>query len=203
MNTVVVGRLIKGFGAGGLNVLQTIILCDITTLKEQLKWLGVIAVADAIGGVMGPFIGGVFAQTIGWPWLGWINLITGLITGVLAFFFLHLTPIEGHIKDKMRKLDWYGFGSFTVISTTIALPLSWANDLFFGGSWQTLVPLLIGLLLIAPFVFVENKAALPMIPYHIFDNISITSGIISEFLYGFSMNAVLLYLPLFFPGSLP
>jgi hypothetical protein len=198
MNVVVIGRLIKGLGGGGLDVLQTIILCDITTLKERPRWLGVIAVADAIGTVTGPFIGGVFAEKAGWPWLGWINLFTGSITGVLAFFFLHLTPIEGHIKDKVRQLDWYGFAFFTVIGTTVALPLSWANDLYTWGSWQTIIPLIVGMLLIVPFVFVEKRAALPMIPYQIFDNVSITTGIISGFLYGFSMNAVLLYLPLFF-----
>jgi MFS family permease len=105
MSIIVVGRLIKGVGAGGLDVLQTIILCDITTLKERPRWLGVLSMANAVGAVTGPFIGGVFAEQVGWRWLGWINLITAGIIGVLTFFFLHLTPIEGGIKDKMRKLD--------------------------------------------------------------------------------------------------
>ncbi|KAF2656375.1 MFS general substrate transporter [Lophiostoma macrostomum CBS 122681] len=198
MNIVVVGRLIKGLGAGGLDVLQTIILCDITTLKERPRWLGVISVTDAIGVVTGPFLGGVFAEKVGWPWLGWINLITGSITGILAFFFLHLTPIEGQIKDRVRRLDWYGFAFSAVIGTTVALPLSWASDLYPWASWQTLLPLIIGLLLVVPFVFVEKRVPLPMVPYQIFDNISIITGMISGFLYGFSMNAVLLYVPLFF-----
>jgi MFS family permease len=198
MNIIVAGRLIKGLGAGGLDVLQTIILCDITTLKERPRWLGVMSMANAVGAVTGPFIGGVFAEQVGWPWLGWINLITVGITGVLAFFFLHLTPIEGNIKDKMRKLDWSGFALFTVIGTLVALPLSWANTLYAWGSWQTLVPLLVGLLLLVPFGFVEKKTAVPMIPYQIFDNVSIITGTVSGFLYGSLMNAILLYLPLFF-----
>jgi MFS family permease len=198
MNIIVAGRLIKGLGAGGLDVLQTIILCDITTLKERPRWLGVMSMANAVGAVTGPFIGGVFAEQVGWPWLGWINLITVGITGVLAFFFLHLTPIEGNIKDKMRKLDWSGFALFTVIGTAVALPLSWANTLYAWGSWQTLVPLVIGLLLLVPFGFVEKRAAVPMIPYQIFDNVSIITGTVSGFIYGSLMNPTLLYLPLFF-----
>ncbi|KAG4443871.1 hypothetical protein IFR05_000637 [Cadophora sp. M221] len=198
MNIIVAGRLIKGLGAGGLDVLQSIILCDITVMKERPRWLGVLSMANAVGAVSGPFIGGAFAEQVGWTWLGWMNLITVGIAAVLAFFFLHLTPIEGDIKDKMRKLDWYGFGLFTIIGTTIALPLSWANELYPWGSWQTIVPLVIGLLLLVPFWFVEKRAAVPMIPYQIFDNVSFITGIISGFLYGSMLNAVLLYLPLFF-----
>ncbi|KAK3197716.1 hypothetical protein GRF29_216g1033717 [Pseudopithomyces chartarum] len=116
MNIVVAGRLIKGLGVGGLDVLQSIILCDITTIKERPRWLGVMSMANAVGAVIEPFIGGVFAQHIGWPWLGWINLVVVGITGVLTFFFfLHLTPIEGNLMENMRKLDWYGFALFTTI----------------------------------------------------------------------------------------
>ncbi|KAF2264421.1 MFS general substrate transporter, partial [Lojkania enalia] len=198
MNIIVAGRLIKGLGAGGLDVLQTIILCDITTLKERPRWLGVMSTANAVGAVTGPFIGGASAEQIGWRWLGWINLITVGITGVLAFFFLHLTPIEGDIKDKMRKLDWSGFALFTVIGTTVALPLSWANTLYAWESWQTLVPLLVGLLFLVPFGFVEKRAAVPMIPYQIFNNVSIITGTMSGFLFGALLNPMFLYLPLFF-----
>lgn len=198
MSHIVVGRLIKGLGGGGLDVLQTIILCDITTLKERPRWLGVISIANAVGALAGPFIGGVFAEEVGWPWLGWINLITVALTGVLAFFFLRLTPLEGDIKDRMRTLDWNGFAIFTVIGTAIALPLSWTNSLYSWGSWQTLVPLLVGLLLCVPFSFIEKRAAAPMIPYHIFDNVSIITGTLGGLIYGSLLNPVLLYLPLFF-----
>jgi hypothetical protein len=198
MNLIVAGRLIKGLGAGGLDVLQTIILCDITTLKERPRWLGVLSVANAVGAVTGPFIGAVFAEHVGWPWLGWINLITVGITGVLTFFFLRLTPVEGGLRDKMRKLDWTGFALFIVIGTAIALPLSWADALYAWGSWQTLVPLLIGIMLIVPFWFIERRAEVPMIPYQIFDNVSIITGTLAGFIYGSLLNPILLYLPLFF-----
>ena len=198
MNIVVAGRLIKGLGAGGLDVLQSIILCDITTMKERPRWLGVMSMANAVGAVTGPFIGGVFAQHIGWPWLGWINLVVVGITGVLTFFFLHLTPIEGNLMENMRKLDWYGFALFTIIGTTIALPLSWTTTLYPWGSWQTLVPLLTGLLLLIPFGFIERRSAAPMIPYQAAKNISIIAGCMGGFVYGSLLNSILLYLPLFY-----
>ena len=99
MNIAIAGRLIKGLGAGGLYVLQTMILC------ERPRWLEVMSMAASVGAVTGPFLGGVFAET-GWQWLGWINLITVAITGALSFFFfLNLTPIEGDMKQNMKRLD--------------------------------------------------------------------------------------------------
>ncbi|EOA89526.1 hypothetical protein ACJQWK_02675 [Exserohilum turcicum] len=198
MNLIVAARLIKGLGAGGLDVLQTIILCDITPLKDRPRWLGVLSVANAVGAVTGPFIGGVFAERVGWPWLGWINLIAVGIAGILTFFFLRLKPVGGGLGDKMQKLDWSGFALFTVIGTAIALPLSWANELYSWASWQTLVPLLIAILLIIPFCFVERRAKVPMIPYQIFDNVSIITGTLAGFIYGSLLNPILLYLPLLF-----
>lgn len=196
MNIVVAGRLIKGLGAGGLDVLQSIILCDITTMKERPRWLGVMSMVNAVRAVIEPFIGGVFAQHIGWSWLGWINLVVVGITGVLTFFFLHLTPIEGNLMENILKLDWYGFALFTIIGTTIALPLSWATTLYPRGSWQTLVPLLTGLLLLIPFGFIERGSAASMIPYQAAKNISIIAGCMGGFVYGSLLNSILLYLPL-------
>jgi MFS family permease len=134
MNIVVVGRLIKGLGAGGLDVIQTIILCDITTLKERPRYLGLMSLATATGGVTGPILGGAFAELVDWRWLGWINVLVVGITGVLAFFFLHLRPIDAESKTKLLRLDWIGFLLFTIAATAVVLPLSWAGALFAWSS---------------------------------------------------------------------
>ena len=100
------------------------IICDITSMKERRRWLADFSVANAAGAVSGPFIGAVFADQVGWPWLAWINLVAVGLAGVMAFFFLHLRPVEGGIREKMSRLDWTGFVLFTVIGTIVALPLS-------------------------------------------------------------------------------
>ena len=198
MNSIVVGRLIQGLGAGGLDVLQTIILCDITTLKERPRYLGVVNLANAIGAVTGPIIGGVFTEFVDWRWLGWINVIVAATTGILAFFFLHLRRIETDLKTKLLRLDWTGFLVFTVAAATVALPLSWADAIFAWSSWQTLVTLIVGITLFVPLTFIERKAAEPMIPFRIFNNVTTFASTIMGFVYGFIVNAILLYLPLFF-----
>ncbi|PWY93513.1 MFS general substrate transporter [Aspergillus sclerotioniger CBS 115572] len=170
INVVVVGRLIQGLGGGGLDVLETIILTDITTLKERPRYQGVMSVSIASGVIGGPLVGGVFAEYVNWRWLGWINLPFVGSAAVLSILFLRLQSIDMDFKTKVRRLDWVGFLLFTIGATAVALPLSWAGSLYPWGSWRTLVPLVIGCLVLVVFAILERKAIEPMIPYRIFDN---------------------------------
>ncbi|PYI04061.1 MFS general substrate transporter [Aspergillus sclerotiicarbonarius CBS 121057] len=170
INVVVVGWLIQGLGGGGLDVLETIILTDITTLKERPRYQGVMSVSIASGVIGGPLVGGVFAAYVNWRWLGWINLPFVGSAALLSILFLRLRSIDMDFKTKVRRLDWMGFLLFTIGATAVALPLSWAGSLYPWGSWRTLVPLTIGCLVLAVFAFLERKAIEPMIPYRIFDN---------------------------------
>ena len=75
MNTVIVGRFFQGPDASGLDVLEDILVADITNLKERPKYLGILAVPIATGSVIGPIIGGLFSQFVNWRWIGWVNLL--------------------------------------------------------------------------------------------------------------------------------
>ncbi|KAF5867507.1 putative mfs multidrug transporter protein [Botrytis fragariae] len=44
MNAIIVGRVLQGFGGGGIDVLVEIILSDITILKERSFYLGLMAI---------------------------------------------------------------------------------------------------------------------------------------------------------------
>jgi MFS family permease len=45
-----------------------IIVSDIVSLKDRGKYQGFLGSAIAIGGGIGPLIGGVFSQTATWRW---------------------------------------------------------------------------------------------------------------------------------------
>lgn len=102
MTILIVGRLLQGLGGGGLDVLQAIILADITTLKERPLYLGLIGIPIAIGHIMGPLVGALFAEYVSWRWIGWVNIPFLGIAFILAFFCLHLRPIDLHITAKLR-----------------------------------------------------------------------------------------------------
>lgn len=200
MGLLIAGRLVQGLGAGGLDVLEEIILTDITNLKERPRYLAMIASAIALGSISGPFIGAAFSELVDWRWIGWINLPIVGLSFLLAFFFLRLRSIDMTFKAKIRQLDWIGMLLFTIGAPAVALPLSWADTLYPWASWQTLVPLLIGCLVLFAFGVYEKKVkpAEAMMPYSKFANSTSVMCLVTGFIHGLLLYTTLSYVPLFF-----
>ena len=196
------GRVLQGLGAGGLDVLSEIILADITSLKERPLYLGLYALPMAGGGVCGPIIGAAFSEFVNWRWIGWINLPIIVIGVVLAFFFLHLRPIDSSFCSKLRRLDWIGMLLFTIGSTTFALPLSWAGAMYSWSSWRTILPLVFGASALIFLGFYESRPADPVFPYRIFCHRTATATLIGAAAHGAVLYSILLYVPLFFQAVL-
>lgn len=198
MPVLIVGRILQGLGGGGLDVLSEIILTDITSLKERPLFLGLYALPMAGGGVCGPLIGAAFSEFVDWRWIGWINLPIIAVGVLLAFFFLHLRPIDSSFRSKLRRLDWIGMLLFTIGSTTFALPLSWAGAMYPWSSWKTILPLIIGAVFLLVFAIYESKPADPVFPYRIFNNRTAVVTLIGAAAHGAVLYSILLYTPLFF-----
>ena len=158
---------LQGLWGGGLDVLREIILADITSLKERPLYLGLYALPMAGGGVCGPIIGAAFSEFVDWRWMGWINLAIVVVGVVLAFFFLHLRPVDASFGSKLRRLDWIGTSLFTTGGTTFALPLSWAGSMYPWSSWRAILPIVFGAIILVAFGVYESKPAEPILPHRI------------------------------------
>lgn len=198
MPVLILGRVLQGLGGGGLDVLSEIILADITSLKERPLYLGLYALPMAGGGVCGPIIGAAFSEFVNWRWIGWVNLPIIAVGVVLAFFFLHLRPIDLSLRSKLRRLDWIGMVLFMVGSTMFALPLSWAGAMCPWSSWRTILPLIVGAIVLVVFGIYESKPAEPVFPYRVFQNRTAVVTLIGAATHGAVLYSIMLYTPLFF-----
>lgn len=205
MPVLIVGRILQGIGAGGLDVLSEIILVDITTLKERPLYLGIFAIPMAGGLILGPIVGALFSQYAGWRWLGWINLPISAVNFLLIIFFLKLKPIESTLKEKLNRLDWTGMVLFCVGAVALASPLSWAGAMYPWKSWQTIVPLILGAAILLVFGLFENgllgniKAPTePIFPARIFKSSTATVTLFNSFLHGAVVYPGIFYMPLIF-----
>jgi len=63
---MLVGRTIQGIGGGGIFSLTDVIVTDLVPLRQRGAYLGLISAVWALGSVVGPVIGGAFAQNVTW-----------------------------------------------------------------------------------------------------------------------------------------
>lgn len=200
MKTIIIGRVLQGFGGGGIDILAEVILADMTTLQERAKYLGLMAIPMAVGNIMGPSVGALFATYASWRWIGWINLPLLGISIPLVFFFLNLRPVqlEVSLATKLKSLDWIGMILVVVGITIFVLPLSWADSLFPWASWKTLFPMFSGVAMLVVFAFYEAKPAAAIAPHRLFRSKTANMTLAGGFLHGAILVTLLQYLPLLY-----
>jgi MFS family permease len=139
------------------------ILGDIYTLQERAVVQGYLASVWAMAALVGPTLGGVFSDTIGWRWIFFVNLPLGAAAGWVLW-----RRFSEAIERRRHRIDYLGSSLLGVGGTLLLLALleggvEWAWDsgmsiLLFAGS---------AVLLVA-FVLVERRAAEPVLPLWVF-----------------------------------
>ncbi|KAG7115247.1 Efflux pump dotC like protein [Verticillium longisporum] len=120
-------RCIQGVGAGGLIAL---IVTELFTKRERLRWFGAIALQWAVWTAAGPIIGGTIAQTSDWRWISWINLPLCLVVIVLLPIVSLVATLRDvaawqHARLTLLHLDLLGALLFTVSLTSLLIAWSW------------------------------------------------------------------------------
>ncbi|CAM5643535.1 MFS transporter [Streptomyces spiroverticillatus] len=187
-------RAVQGLGAGGLMVGVMAIIGDLIPPRERGKYQGMMAGVMALAMIGGPLVGGAITDHLGWRWSFYINVPLGALALVMITTVLHLPKKE---RTGKGSIDYLGAGLLTVGITAIVLVTTWGGTEYAWGSGQILGLIALGLLAIASFLYVETKAAEPIIPLHIFRNRNFTLMSVIGFIVGFVMFGAVLYLPLF------
>ncbi len=79
MPALIAFRLVQGLGAGAVQPIGMTILGDIYSLQERATVQGYVASVWAMASLIGPTLGGIFSDTIGWRWIFFVNLPLGLL----------------------------------------------------------------------------------------------------------------------------
>ncbi|KZV67597.1 MFS multidrug transporter [Peniophora sp. CONT] len=201
MNFLIAARTIQGLGGGAITALIQIILADLVSLRERGVFNGIIALAWAIGGGIGPVLGGSLAQAGQWRWLFYLNLpICVVSAAMIAIFLKTQTPCFVTLKEKIAHLDIVGNIIFTASSTSVVIALSWGGLKYDWSSPQVLISLVAGLIGFCIFLAYEAVVAThPVIPLKIIlvDRTTF-SGYMQCFLMGVILACLVYWGPLYF-----
>src|SRR3546814_4151468 len=85
--------------------------------------LGYIASVFAASSVIGPVLGGLFAEHLGWPWIFWLNIPIGLAALAVSQKTL------GRLKPKRlrHRIDYFGAVLIVAAVTCVLLEIGRAS----------------------------------------------------------------------------
>ncbi|HEX3010569.1 MAG TPA: MFS transporter [Syntrophomonadaceae bacterium] len=179
---LVVFRLLQGVGAGFLFSNSTAILTDAFPPSERGMAMGLNQILGVGGTLVGLIVGGLLAD-LHWRLVFLLSVPIGLVGTVWAYLKLRDT---GMIIEH-QKMDWLGNGTFAIGLTILLLALTygimpygqdkmgWGNPLVISG-------IIIGIILLIAFVFIEMRVEMPMFRLELFKIRAFTAGNLSLFL---------------------
>ncbi|KZO96788.1 MFS general substrate transporter [Calocera viscosa TUFC12733] len=200
MNTLIVARLLQGAGGGGAGLVATIVISDITPLRDRGLLKGVSAVCWATGQGLGGVLGGVIADAIGWRWAFLLQLpvLLPIFCGLMYMISYDLGNKSDSNPALVRKLDWNGSALFFIGIGSLVFSIAYKTNEDLAWS-HPLVALTFfaSLLACGMFVFVElKKADEPVLDLRLLGNLSMACIGGTSFLSSAATVSVGLYFPM-------
>ncbi|MEA2918560.1 MAG: hypothetical protein QOJ15_10641 [Bradyrhizobium sp.] len=192
---LIAARAVQGAGAALVMPLAMAILSGAFPGEERARALGIFSGVTGFALIIGPAIGGLITETLGWRWIFWINLPIGLIA--IALVLARLRESFG----PRATLDIPGL----IIVAAAALALVWGllrGNLAGWSSAEVVGTLVLGVLFALGFVALELRAPAPMVPMRLFQSRAFSAGIVASLLFYAAMYGVLFLLPQFLQTAL-
>ncbi len=120
---LIIFRVLQGIGSAMIYSTAVAILTSLFPKEERGKIMGIYVAAVYIGLSMGPFLGGVFTQYLGWRSVFYLNVPVGIIIATLIIWKVK----EEWVEAKGEKFDFvgsviYGVSLFLLIYGLSRLP---------------------------------------------------------------------------------
>jgi len=193
MPALIAFRLVQGLGAGAIQPIGMTIVGDIYTVAERAKVQGYIASVWGISSFVGPTLGGVFSDFISWRWIFFVNIPLGI-----AAAWVLVRRFEEKVADKTsHRIDYSGAILLAVGGSLLLLGLLEGGVMWDWDSPASIVILAAAVVLLVGFVFVERRAAEPILPLWVLRQRVLNSANSAALLIGLLMIGLSTYVPLF------
>jgi len=190
MTQLVVARIAQGMSSAGIQLMSQTIVAHVTTPRQRPRYMSIIGAAFPIAILVGPVLGGLITDYLGWSWVFWINLPFGLVALALAVFAIP------HVETTPRRFDVAGAVTFTIALVALVLGVTWVVDP--ASALAAVVAFAFGGIALAAFFLIETRAPEPIVPLGFFADRTVAAGIALSAIIGIGLFSVTAYLPTYF-----
>jgi EmrB/QacA subfamily drug resistance transporter len=186
-------RGFQGLGAGALFPIALAIIGDIFSPSERGKYQGYFGAVFGVSSLIGPAIGGIITDTVGWHWIFFVNIPIGIV----VLFIIWRTLPTRVAGDADRHIDY--LGAALLVGALVPILIGFTNKQF--GEWTDadvggLIAL--GLAIAVVFIWAESRAHEPIVPLGLFRLRTFTASVMAMFLAAMGFFAAVVFLPRWF-----
>lgn len=192
MEMLIVGRVVKGLGGGGLIPVTMTVLGDIWKPEQRARVQGIIALVWAGSSIIGPIVGALILEVATWPWIFLLNVPVAALASAALW-----VTLEENVEKSERPIDWRGAVLLTAAVTTLLLGIQAFEQ---GAPMIAAGTTVSAVALSWWFLRVERRALDPVLPLELFSDAAIRLSVIASLFMGGVLFALLAYTPLLVRG---
>ncbi len=190
MPSLVVFRGLQGLGAGAVMATVATLAGDLYSVRERASVQGWLSSVWGMAAIIGPVLGGAFAEYATWRWIFLVNLPIGIVAMFLLGIFLHET------FDRQRHaIDYTGAALILLTGGLLIFGLLEGGQSWPWWSAPSIGIFLAVIVLAGMLVWVERRAAEPIMPGWLWSRRVLSGANLATVAMGIVMMAPSTYLP--------
>jgi EmrB/QacA subfamily drug resistance transporter len=192
IDLLIVGRVVQGFAAGLVQPVAMVMIFRVFPQERRGLAMSVYGMGIMIAPIMGPVVGGVTIDAMGWRELFFIPLPVTVLALILgSIFFPTRDPDEAK-----PPFDWLGYALLVV--TIICLMTFIANGQREGWSSNiSMMRMVVGIVCAAAFVSTQLRSTSPLLDFSLFRHPQFAAAALLGFVFGAGNFASTYAIPVF------
>lgn len=194
---MITGRVVSGVGGGGLTAISTFVCSDLVPLRTRGIWQGYGNVVFGLGLSLGGVVGGWLNDALGWRWAFLLQVPFTVVSGLLVAFLVDI-PVKETKKSAWKRVDYRGAVLLTLSLALLLLGVNTGGNQFPWNHPLVITALLLSIVFILLFVYVEDKIAPePIIPVRLLLRRTVWAACFTNVFSTMSFFIVFFYIPFY------
>lgn len=182
---LIAARAVQGVGAAMITPQTMAVITRVFPADKRGTAMGAWGAVAGVATLVGPILGGVLVDSLGWEWIFFINLPVGVVAIALALKFVPALPTHEH-KFDLLGVVLSGIGLFCIV-----FGIQEGQKYDWDGRIWTLI--IAGLIVFAAFVYWQAKNRNePLVPLALFRDRNFSLSNIGIAAMGFAMAGMML-----------
>ena len=188
-------RVLQGVGGGMILPVGQMILARSAGPHRMGRVMSVITIPIVMAPILGPTIGGLVLEHLGWRWIFFINAPVGVAALIAG---LRLLPRDHGSREAAGRLDVVGLA--LLATGLVGITYGLAETGITGGlsGPRVIVPLLLGLALTTTFVLRARRIPRPLLDVRLYANRAFAAASLTMFCLGGALFGASVLMPLYF-----